>query len=109
MLRESKQVLGYVGLGTDAFVRINGKLVRRICIRCGILAMLVLCVAFQCALCMQKNIYDLHSILLPFVTALTCVSMILTYISLVLKTERIKELFDYVQHLIDKSTNIIIY
>lgn len=107
MLGESKRFLAYFGLGSNAFVRMDGKLIRRVSIRCAILFVLLLCVAFQCYLCMQNNMFNVTTIILPFVSGLTCLSIILSYASLIWKTEQIEELLDYVQHVVDSRTELL--
>lgn len=103
ILTESKRILAYAGLGIDAYVQIGNKTIPRALIRYFIIFILVLAISLHMILCLNNYTKGLIVISVPIGASLTCLSIILIYIDLVLTTEHILQLFNYLQDVINKS------
>lgn len=103
ILNESRRVLAYTGLCSASVVPIGGLQVPRTFVRIGYVSAVGLCLTLHGHLCVE-NKDGFIAILLPIGAAITCASMFLVYISLMLKSDEITELLEYFQNFVDTST-----
>lgn len=103
ILHKSRRVLAYAGLCSDIIVKIHILRIPRAFIRIGYVSTLGLCLILNVRSCFA-NEHSFIAILLPVGVVISCVSMILIYVNLALKTQTITRLLDYLQHFIDSST-----
>lgn len=104
ILRKSERILSYAGLGNDPYVRIGAVNIPRIFVRFVYLSALGMCCTLHACLCVKNIVLGPIAILLPVGVIISCVSIILIYISLILKTHEIIGLFDHLQHFFARST-----
>lgn len=100
---ESEKSLAFAGLGIAQFVQIAGKNVPRSLIRNIITFVLLLATTLEGIVCMKGYALNLVAFLGPFCIWLCFFSTTLIYISLVFKTNRISDLFKYLENVVDTS------
>lgn len=100
---ESEKILLNVGLGTGQFVQVIGKDVPRLLLRFGISSALALCVSVECLFCIKYFAINLVGSLWAFCLVIIFLSALIIFISLIFKTIRINELFDYLENVVKTS------
>lgn len=104
VLNKNRKMLTYFGLGISEDVRIFNKNITRKVVQFTFILGLTLGLLMSGLLVVTKyNSEPLVAILMPMCTLLTYLSEMLVYISLLIKIQRISQLFDYIQNLVDAS------
>lgn len=97
IFEERKKILTNTGLGTEQFLRIAKRNVPRLCIRGGIICVLVLCIIPESMICINNFETNLTASLWALCLIIIYLSALIIFICLIIKTIDIKELFDYLE------------
>lgn len=99
---ETKTRLAFLGLGTNQFIRIAGKNIPRTFVRLILILFPLIFYILEVALCIKlsDNIKDGF---LPIAVTVACFPATPIYISLVLKTNEIDEVFIYLENVFNTS------
>lgn len=100
---ESKRVLSYGGLTTDVTLQIGDKSIPRIFVRYVHHLLQGISLVAHTYLCLKNGVNNFGAIILPFGAAITSLSVVCTYVSLVFGAREIDRLWIYVQQLVDES------
>lgn len=103
LLKKGRTILALAGLGTGPVVQIGRFAIPRAIIRINIIAMLILCVVLQYFFCVRNLTEGLHAIVGAVGIALTFISILLVYVSLMAKSREISDLFGLMENVIDSS------
>lgn len=101
-LQASRQLLEYVGLTNDAYVVITQWKIPRELIRFYFICILIMDSILQFLACEKMYASNIHASLLSLHVALSTLSGVAIYVNLVIKTNEILELFDYLKAIFDK-------
>lgn len=99
----NKLCLAHAGFGTSRYIQIAGLKIPRLFIILATFSSSMLGCVLEGAVCMKFLEYGLAEFLGPFGFLLSFSSVSLIYISLVVKSKEISELFDYLENVINAS------
>lgn len=103
ILKESEETLILTGLGIHPTIQIAGRAIPRIFVRILVMSTILLCIVLKFRFCVLNYERGLDVVLLEFGIGITYVSLLLIYISMMLKSNKIIELFHFIQHVSDQS------
>lgn len=100
---ESENVVALNGLGTDPIVEVRGNRIPRVVIRLLVTSFLSLAIFMNGVICVNGFADGFGTILYSICMVLSFLSGLLIFIVLLIKTEQIAALFDYLKTAIDTS------
>lgn len=103
ILMKSREILHFAGLSTDQHFHIFGIKIPRSFIRILLGFSLLLCSLSQYYICHRNYAVGLETILMPITCMATYSIAMAIYICLIIKTNKIAALYDYLQQIVDKS------
>lgn len=103
ILKESEEILILTGLGMHPTVQIAGRAIPRVFVRLLVMSTILLCIVLKFRFCALNYERGLDVVLLEFGIGITYVSLLLIYISMMLKSNKIIELFHFIQQVSDQS------
>lgn len=104
IFKDIKIICAYSGLGSDQFVKIAGQNVPRSFIRWLITMLSIVIIMLESVLCVKFLISnDLSNFLMSGAIMMLFLPILPIYISLVMKTKKIDELFSCLENVIKKS------
>lgn len=101
--QEIELILTNSGLGTNAFIRIAGNNIARSLLRWSIFAFPTLCSVLEAIICVNGLASGYASILYAVCLLLTFLSASLINSSLIINSDKIDELFAYLENMVSAS------
>lgn len=102
ILNGCKRILTYSGLDSIEFSQFNQKCICQLTIRLIVYSVLIICILSVCTFYSDKAADGLDTILMPLAILITWISLLLTYTSLMLNTDKIADLMEYLENVIEK-------
>lgn len=109
IFKETKKIFAYSGLGTDQFIQIVGTNIPRVFIRLCVVLLPMLCCVVDGVVCIKLISYRLVDGLKPFGVMVSFLPVTPIYFSLMMKTNEINDLLDYLQKVINTSNSYILH
>lgn len=106
IFKENRITFIHAGLGTGRFARIAGRNIPRSLIRVYIILFSTLMCVWEAVLGFKFINTNLVDCLSSFVCLLGFLPVITIYLSLIMKTNEINELFSYLENLVDSSNAV---
>lgn len=108
IFKKSEIVLTYAGFGSSKFVQIIGIKVHRSLLRFIIAVSLLSAIFLELVCCINGYAKGYLTILWPLCILFTILSTIIIYIGLLCKRDKILEMFDSLEDVLNKS-NVLFY
>lgn len=103
ILKESEKLLSYAGLSTALSVSVGGKIIPQILLHLTFCALLMLCMILECILGINGYADNIVSSLYPLCVTITLISAMAVYVVLIWKSNKISELYENLENVIEQS------